>query len=166
MKKYFLFNSTLIFLLASTASVFSQSKNDFLGYWYFTENKNSPTTVVNIFEKGSKFYAYAFTYKDSSLSATEVHENMRGVVFAYDLKFENGDLVDGEIYEPSSNKHYYFKGKLEDNNNEIKWRASIDKTALFGANLIWYRVKDPQKYKILDVDFESVEKTIPERKKK
>ena len=116
--------------------------------------------VVEIYKENGKYYAYSFGYKNSTDIVNDVNNPkselrnlpLKGLVYLYDLQFDNGEWKKGKIYNPDQGKIYNAKASISDNKQELKIRASVDSAGIFGKTITWKKVPSSEvsKYKTLN----------------
>ncbi|MGL4985819.1 MAG: DUF2147 domain-containing protein [Treponemataceae bacterium] len=150
--------------------VFSLSSADIVGIWYLPKDKNGNIPVAEIFEKDGKFYAVGFIFQDLVVSdAKDVNNTdvrlqnrlMREVIIVNEIEIIKNNLANGEIYNPENGKYFFLRGSLSEEKNTISWRATTDKTGLFGVNIVWTKSPDPKRYESYRLSREKREAIIP-----
>ncbi|NEN22630.1 DUF2147 domain-containing protein [Cryomorpha ignava] len=138
--KYVLFCSTSI-LLSLTA--LSQDANDILGTWMTQEGKGE----IEIYRKQGTdfFYGKIVWLKDPKDENGKPIKDAKGtpvlnLVNLKDFVFDDGEWVDGTIYDPESGDTYYCTIEME-NYDKLKVRGSIDPMGWIGKTKYWDRVK-------------------------
>ncbi|PAF49277.1 hypothetical protein BKH41_03920 [Helicobacter sp. 12S02232-10] len=126
-------------------------------------------SIVEFFKHNGKYYAYGFANVDGSKPKKDIHNPNpalkerfdKGTVFVYDLVRDGNTYKNGKIYNFDNGKTYYLKITLE--KDDLKLRASIDKSGLMGETLIWKKLseQEAQKYLSQKPSFQEVLKTIP-----
>lgn len=155
MKKVFL-------SLAMGAFAFAQG---ICGYYILEKNDKGNQSIVEVFQKDGKYYAYGFANTDGSVSydvnnPDEKLKNrpLNGAVFMWGLVKDGDEYDDGKIYNNANGKTYSASAKLE--GDTLKVRATVWG---FGKTLTWKRLSDEQVAPYLDKkpDLQEVIATIP-----
>ncbi|PAF42140.1 hypothetical protein BJI48_07340 [Helicobacter sp. 11S02596-1] len=142
---------------------------DLNGFYLTHIGDSGRQSVVEFFKHDGKYYAYGFANVDGSSPKKDIHnpnpalkERLdRGTVFVYDLLKDGKNYKNGKIYNFDNGKTYYLK--ITPEKDQLKLRASIDKTGLMGETLIWKKLsnEEAQKYLSEKPPLEEVLKTIP-----
>lgn len=153
----------LFFLgLLCSSVVFAQG---ICGYYLMEKDDSGNQTVVEVFQKDQKYYAYGFANTDGSVSydTKNPDESLRnrslsGVVFMWDLKKDGDGYDGGKIYNNQTGKTYGASAKLEGDTLRVK--ATIWG---FGKTLVWTRMSEEQVAPFLEKkpNMQEVLKTIP-----
>lgn len=139
--------STIIMLFLALGSLMAQTNQDaIIGTWE-TDAKDAK---MEIFKTGNLYYgrllwgnkvveADGKTSKKDSKNPDEKlrTRNIIGIVNLKNLKFDDGNYVDGEIYDPPSGKTYDCKAWLE--NGKLNLRGFIG-FSLLGRTAIWHKL--------------------------
>jgi uncharacterized protein (DUF2147 family) len=139
--------SIIVMLFASVTSLMAQNNQDaIIGIWE-TDAKDAK---IEIFKNGDYYFGKLLwgnkvvetdgkTSKkdtknpDSKLST----RNIIGIVNLTGLKFDDGDYLDGKIYDPPSGKTYDCKAWLK--NNKLYLRGFIG-FSMLGQTAIWHKL--------------------------
>lgn len=150
----------LIFTMIENIAAFAQNTDDIVGLWYGEADAKNRIAVVEIYKENGKYYAYSFGYKNSTDIVNDVNNPkselrnlpLKGLVYLYDLQFDNGEWKKGKIYNPDEGKIYNAKASISDNKQELKIRASVDSAGIFGKTITWKKVPSSEvsKYKTLN----------------
>ncbi|MGL5255238.1 MAG: DUF2147 domain-containing protein [Brevinema sp.] len=160
---------TFLLILLST-NLYAVEASDILGFWFISRSPSERVGVAEIFEKDGRYYANAFAYRDKRKSeprdvknpnADLRHRLLSEVILIYNLKFDGETWADGRIYNPENGKSYYLKGTISDDKDSLIWRASIDRHGVFGRNIIWKKLPNPEEYKYLQLPKSTLEANIP-----
>ena len=152
MKKIFVILSLISFSSFSLAEKFSA--DDVLGFWLTKEER----AVIQIYKNGDKYEGKLVWLIDVHTGKKEIvlddknpdqelqKRSLQGLVNLRGFKFDEGEWVDGEIYDPKKGKTYSAKMKLK-NQNELHLRGYIG-IPMFGRTSEWKRQKNslPNKY--------------------
>lgn len=128
MKKFVL----SIAMLFCSMCLFAQSQ--FVGQWTTIDDKTKePAGVVNIYqgEDGLYYGKLIDTYgPDKSKIGTMIVKGM---------KYEDGKLTGGKVYDPESGNTYYCTIKYNVADKALNLRGSIDKRGLLGRTQTWIK---------------------------
>lgn len=128
MKKFVL----SIAMLFCSMCLFAQSQ--FVGQWTTIDDKTKePAGVVNIYqgEDGLYYGKLIDTYgPDKSKIGTMIVKGM---------KYEDGKLTGGKVYDPESGNTYYCTIKYNATDKALNLRGSIDKRGLLGRTQTWIK---------------------------
>ena len=132
MKKIF---TTLAFMFAGILALSAQSQ--FLGKWTTIDDKTKqPAGIVEIYEDadGLIYGKLVGTYGEDKSSV--------GTMIVRGMKYEDGKLVGGKVYDPESGKLYYCTIKYDAAKEELNLRGSLDKKGLLGRTQTWLKYKE------------------------
>lgn len=144
---------------------------DITGYYILPKNEHGLESVVRVFEKDNKYYAYGFTSKDNADFGYDVKNpnkelqkrRVKGSVFVWNLQKKSEDkYVGGKVYNYVNGKTYYAKAEVK--GDDLVIRASSDSVGMFGKTIIWKKLskEEVEPYLSRDVDLKIVEETIPQ----
>jgi uncharacterized protein (DUF2147 family) len=139
--------STVMVLFVSITSLMAQNNQDeIIGIWE-TEAKDAK---MEIFKEGTVYYgrllwgnkvveADGKTSKNDSKNPDEKlrTRNITSIVNLTGLKFDDGNYVDGKIYDPPSGKTYDCKAWLK--NGKLHLRGFIG-FSMLGQTAIWHKL--------------------------
>jgi uncharacterized protein (DUF2147 family) len=139
--------STIVMLFLALGSLMAQTNQEaIIGTWE-TDAKDAK---MEIFKTGNLYYgrllwgnkvveADGKTSKKDSKNPDEKlrTRNIIGIVNLKNLKFDDGNYVDGEIYDPPSGKTYDCKAWIE--NGKLNLRGFIG-FSLLGRTAIWHKL--------------------------
>lgn len=132
MKKIFV---TFALMFMSIAALFAQDQ--FIGKWTTIDDKTKePAGVVEIYQDADGLYygKLVDTYgEDKSAVGTMI---VRG------MKYDDGKLVDGKVYDPDVAKLYYCTIKYDAKKQELNLRGSLDKRGILGRTQTWLKYKE------------------------
>lgn len=137
------------------------------GYYILEKNDAGNQSIVEVFQKDGKYYAYGFANTDGSVGYDVNNPDeklrgrpLRGAVFMWGLIKDGDEYDDGKIYNNATGKTYSASAKVE--GNTLKVRATVWG---FGKTLTWTRLSDEQVAPYLDKkpSMEEVIKTIPSK---
>lgn len=136
---FFVFN--MIIYAASTAPCGAQDADMVLGRW-LTADADSH---IEVYKKGSSYFGKIAWLKDPNDSEGQPITDDNGdpildMEIMRGFRYEDGEYVDGKVYDPESGKTYYGSMKL-DGNSTLKLRGSLDKSGWLGRTETWTRVK-------------------------
>ena len=143
MKKIFVILSLISFSSITLAEKFST--DEILGFWLTKEER----AVIQIYKNGDKYEGKLVWLIDVHNGKKEIilddknpdedlqKRNLQGLINLKGFIFEDGEWVDGEIYDPNKGKTYSAKMKLE-NKNELHLRGYIG-IPMFGRTSEWVR---------------------------
>lgn len=124
-----LFTSIVILLLGLTAL---SAQNQFTGKWTTIDDKTGEAAgLVEIYKADDGLYygKLVDTFgEDKSAVGTMI---VRG------MKYEDGKLTGGKVYDPDSDKIYYCTIKYDAKKKELNLRGSLDKRGLLGRTQTW-----------------------------
>lgn len=132
MKKIF---TTLAVMLMSIFALSAQSQ--FLGKWTTIDDKTKePAGIVEIYEDadGLIYGKLVGTYGEDKSSV--------GTMIVRGMKYEEGKLVGGKVYDPDSDKLYYCTIKYDAAKEQLDLRGSLDKRGLLGRTQTWLKYKE------------------------
>ncbi|PAF52037.1 DUF2147 domain-containing protein [Helicobacter sp. 13S00477-4] len=145
--------------------------NDLNGIYITHIGDSGTQSIVQFFKYNDKYYAYGFANVDGSPPKKDIHNpnpNLRdrldkGVIFVYDLTKDGKIYKNGKIYNFDNGKTYYLK--ITPEKNQLKLRATIDKSGLMGETLIWKKLpeEETQKYIPQNISLEEAIKNIPKQ---
>jgi hypothetical protein len=140
MKKIILILAALLISI----STYSQSDSDRIkGVWL----NNTKDAKIEIFEKEGKYFGkivwFAMPNMKDIPSKTDnqnrdpeqIKSKVMGLEILSNLKYENGEWVEGEIYSPKKKEKADCKIEISDDNRELYVTAS--KGFLFSKTVIW-----------------------------
>lgn len=129
MKKFI---TTIALLFVGIMALSAQSQ--FVGQWTTINDKTGePAGIVNIYQDSDGLYYGKLidTYgPDKSAVGTMI---VRG------MKYEDGKLVGGKVYDPEAQKLYYCTIKHNAKENKLELRGSLDKRGLLGRTQTWVK---------------------------
>lgn len=142
----------MIFLAAITAATWiapalAQNADAITGIW-LSEDKDGK---IEIYKSGNYYYGKLIwgkglyeadgktPKKDTKNPDTKLRERpLLNLVMLSRFTYEDGEWIDGEVYDPTSGKTYSSKMML--NGKDLELRGFIG-TSLFGKSTIWTRVR-------------------------
>ena len=129
MKKVF---TTLVALFIGIVALSAQEQ--FLGNWTTISDKTGePAGIVDIYKDADGlYYGKLIGTYGSDKSAV-------GKMIIRGMKYENGTLTGGKIYDPEADKLYYCTIKFDAQKNQLDLRGSLDKRGLLGRTQTWIR---------------------------
>lgn len=134
-------------LFFATATIYAQSADAILGKWL----NSSGEANINIYKTGNKYNGKIVWLKtpnnEQGKAKTDIHNpdaNLRGrallgLEMLKGFSFDDGEWVDGSIYDPKTGKTYSCKMTLK-GNNKLSVRGYIG-ISLIGRTDVWTRVK-------------------------
>lgn len=124
-----IFTSIVILLFGLTAL---SAQNQFTGKWTTIDDKTGEAAgLVEIYKADDGLYygKLVDTFgEDKSAVGTMI---VRG------MKYEDGKLTGGKVYDPDSDKTYYCTIKYDAKKKELNLRGSLDKRGLLGRTQTW-----------------------------
>lgn len=124
-----LFTSIVILLFGLTTL---SAQNQFTGKWTTIDDKTGEAAgLVEIYKADDGLYygKLVDTFgEDKSAVGTMI---VRG------MKYEDGKLTGGKVYDPDSDKIYYCTIKYDAKKKELNLRGSLDKRGLLGRTQTW-----------------------------
>lgn len=139
--------SLFIVLFVFSCQLFAQKKDDILGKWLNPTGEGQ----VEIYKRGDKFFGKLAWIKEPNdqdgkpktdeKNPTESLRNkpVLGLEILKNFIFDDGNWIDGTIYDPKSGKTYSCKLTLKDN-NLLNVRGFIG-VSLIGRTEVFKRVK-------------------------
>lgn len=129
MKKFF---TTLVAFFIGIVTLSAQEQ--FLGNWTTISDKTGePAGIVDIYKDADGlYYGKLIGTYGSDKSAV-------GKMIIRGMKYENGTLTGGKIYDPESDKLYFCTIKFDAQKNQLDLRGSLDKRGLLGRTQTWIR---------------------------
>lgn len=138
--------ATVLLFITQITSAQKISKDLIVGVWQSEEYK------IEIFKSGDTYSAKLLWSKDmfeadgktSKKDNKNPDEKLRsrprqGITHITELKFKDGEFVDGKLYSVNDGNTYGFKAKLKDTNNlETRGYKGVP---MFGKTVNWTRVK-------------------------
>ncbi len=129
MKKFF---TTLVALFIGIVALSAQEQ--FLGNWTTISDKTGePAGIVDIYKDADGLY-YGKLIGTYGADKSKV-----GTMIIRGMKFEDGQLTGGKIYDPEADKLYYCTIKFNAQKNQLDLRGSLDKRGLLGRTQTWIR---------------------------
>ncbi|MBP2833113.1 DUF2147 domain-containing protein [Aquimarina sp. U1-2] len=137
---------TILLLVLSATSAISQSNpDDILGTWE-TEKKDAR---MEVFKEG-KTYQGRLLWGDKIVEADGTSKKdvknpdealqsreIVGIINLTNLSYEDGEYVDGRIYDPPSGRTYDCKAKLKDGKLHLRGFIGF---SLLGRTAIWNKI--------------------------
>ncbi|MBR2423553.1 MAG: DUF2147 domain-containing protein [Tidjanibacter sp.] len=130
MKKLIL---SLAMVLMGAVAAFGQA-DKFVGEWKTIDDKtNEPAGLVSIYqgEDGLYYGKLVDTFGEDKSSV--------GTMIVRGMKYEDGKLVGGKVYDPDADKIYYCTIKYDAAKNVLNLRGSLDKKGLLGRTQTWIK---------------------------
>ena len=132
MKKIFI---TIALMFMSIAALFAQEQ--FLGKWTTIDDKTKePAGIVEIYQDadGLIYGKLIGTYGEDKSSV--------GTMIVRGMKYDDGKLVGGKVFDPESEKLYYCTIKYDAAKQELNLRGSLDKKGILGRTQTWLKYKE------------------------
>lgn len=132
MKKIF---TTLAAVLMGIVALSAQSQ--FLGKWTTIDDKTKePAGIVEIYQDadGLIYGKLVGTYGEDKSGI--------GTMIVRGMKYEDGKLVGGKVFDPESGKLYFCTIKYDEAKQELNLRGSLDKKGLLGRSQTWLKYKE------------------------
>ena len=132
MKKIFV---TIALMFMSIAALFAQEQ--FLGKWTTIDDKTKePAGIVEIYQDadGLIYGKLIGTYGEDKSSV--------GTMIVRGMKYDDGKLVGGKVFDPESGKLYYCTIKYDAAKQELNLRGSLDKRGILGRTQTWLKYKE------------------------
>lgn len=127
MKKFLI---TLALLFAGIITLSAQSQ--FEGKWTTIDDKSGkPAGLVEIYKDADGLY-YGKLVGTFGPDKSKV-----GTMIVRGMKYENGELKGGKIYDPEADKLYYCTIKYNADKKQLDLRGSLDKRGLLGRTQTW-----------------------------
>ena len=129
MKKIF---TTLVAVFIGILALSAQEQ--FLGKWTTIDDKTKePAGIVNIYQGEDGLY-YGKLVGTFGPDKSKV-----GTMIVKGMKYEDGKLVDGKIYDPESGNTYFCTIKYDAAAKALNLRGSLDKRGLLGRSQTWLK---------------------------
>lgn len=131
MKKFII---SLALMLVSIVTLSAQ--NQFIGKWITIDDKTKePAGIVEIYQDADGlFYGKLVgVYGDDKSDI--------GVMIVRGMKYEDGKLVGGRVFDPDADKLYYCTIKYDSAKQELNLRGSLDKKGLLGRTQTWLKYR-------------------------
>ncbi|ADG72908.1 DUF2147 domain-containing protein [Brachyspira murdochii] len=150
----------IIFTLLFASSVYAANNaKDAEGFWAMPEKPKGRMKTVKIIVIDNKVYAYAVELRDNIKSTLDIHnpnkslrdKELIGLIFIYDIVFENGQWTTGRIYHTDQGSTYYANINLTEDKNTLLLKASLDKSGMVGATVKWRRLSKEESSKYNDI---------------
>ena len=132
MKKIF---TTLAAVLMGIVALSAQSQ--FLGKWTTIDDKTKePAGIVEIYQDadGLIYGKLVGTYGEDKSGI--------GTMIVRGMKYEDGKLVGGKVFDPESGKLYFCTIKYDEAKQELNLRGSLDKKGILGRSQTWLKYKE------------------------
>lgn len=135
----FLIASAFYFIASWSAC--AQNADLVLGHWLTSEGDSH----IEVYKKGNAYYGKIAWLKDPNDDQGKPITDDNGdpildMEIMRGFRYEDGEYVDGKVYDPQSGKTYY--GSMElDGKSVLKLRGSLDKSGWLGRTETWTRVK-------------------------
>jgi uncharacterized protein (DUF2147 family) len=119
--------ATFIGILALSA------QEQFLGKWTTIDDKTKePAGIVEIYQDTNDGLYYGKLVGTFGPDKSKV-----GTMIVRGMKYENGELKGGKIYDPDADKLYYCTIKYNADKKQLDLRGSLDKRGLLGRTQTW-----------------------------
>lgn len=131
----------VIALFISALGLFAQPSNAATGLWLTADGDSH----IKVYRDGDQFKGKIVWLKnpegENGRPVTgENGDQVLNMVIMTRFEYEDGEYVNGKVYDPESGKTYY--GSMElDGKDVLKLRGSLDKTGWLGRTETWTRVK-------------------------
>lgn len=138
----------IAFCFTQFTTLWSQNANDVIGLWLTKEGK----AYVKIEVLNGKYVGTITYLKDPLNEETgkpkvdknnpdKNHQNdpIIGLKILRNLKFDEGEWTDGQVYDPENGKEYSCTVSLKDRNT-LEMRGYIG-FSMFGRTEVWKRIK-------------------------
>ncbi len=135
--------SLLAISLLMSVATYAQSSKAVVGKW-LNEEKDGK---IEIYEAGGKFYGKLVwlkrTYEADGKTLRKDEKNkdeklrsrtLLNAVILYGFVFDDGEWVDGNVYDPKSGKTYSSKMKIKNGNLEVRGYVG---TPMFGRTAVF-----------------------------
>lgn len=133
MKKIF---TTLAAILMGIVALSAQSQ--FFGKWTTIDDKTKePAGIVEIYQDPSDGLIYGKLVGTYGADKSGI-----GTMIVRGMKYEDGKLMGGKVFDPESGKLYYCTIKYDEAKQELNLRGSLDKKGVLGRTQTWLRYKE------------------------
>jgi len=130
MKRIFILAALLLTGICANAQI-----DNFLGDWKTIDDKlKKEVSVVNIFQGDDGLY-----YGRVEKMLIEGKGDFVGTLVIEKMKYEDGILQGGRVYDPKSEKTYYGTVKYDAEKNQLILRGSLDKKGVLGRSQTWVK---------------------------
>lgn len=149
----------IIIIFNLTNLIYAYGANDAEGFWLMPEKPRGRMEIVKTIVINNKLYAYAVKLHDDVKSNLDIHnpnkdlrdKELIGLIFIYDMVFENGEWQTGKIYHTDQGSIFYAKISLSEDKNTLFLKASLDKNGVVGATVKWTRLSKEESNKYSDI---------------
>lgn len=122
--------ATLATLLLGIMALSAQSQ--FVGKWTTIDDKtDKPAGLVEIYKADDGLYY------GKLIDTFGPNKDSVGTMIVRGMKYEDGKLTGGKVFDPESGKLYYCTIKYDAKEKALKLRGSLDKKGLLGRNQTW-----------------------------
>ena len=137
---------TVCLVLSFASKMFAQNADAIVGQWYTEEDRS----VVEVWKNGATYNGRIIWVRDSldeagklKLDKNNSNPALRskpviGLQMLFNLKFQQGEWVEGSIYDPESGNTYSCKARL--NGGKLDLRGYILGMPFLGRTTTW-RIK-------------------------
>ena len=103
-----------------------------LGRWTTIDDKtDKPAGLVEIYKADDGLYY------GKLVDTFGPNKDAVGTMIVRGMKYEDGKLTGGKVFDPESGKLYYCTIKYDAKEKALKLRGSLDKKGLLGRNQTW-----------------------------
>lgn len=150
----------ILFTVLFSYSVYAANNaKDVEGFWAMPERPKGRMKTAKIIVIDNKVYAYAVELQNNVKSTLDIHnpnkslrdKELIGLIFIYDIVFENGEWTTGKIYHTDQGSTYYANINLTEDKNTLLLKASLDKSGVVGATVKWRRLSKEESSKYNDI---------------
>jgi len=125
----------LLTILMSLAVSASAQIEKITGVWKTVDDKlKVEASVVTIYQDTDGLY-----YGRIDRMLVSGHDDFIGKMVIIGMKYENGVLKGGKVYDPKSDKTYYGTIKYDPEKDVLILRGSLDKKGVFGRSQTWVK---------------------------
>lgn len=129
MKKFI---TTIALLFVGIMALSAQSQ--FVGQWTTINDKTGePAGIVNIYQDSDGLYY------GKLIDTYGPDKSAVGTMIVKGMKYEDGKLAGGKVYDPEAQKLYYCTIKHNAKENKLELRGSLDKRGLLGRTQTWVK---------------------------
>lgn len=131
-----------LIIIAISSTVLAQHPNDITGLWLV----QSEDAYIRIYEIENKFFGKIAWLEEPYGKDGETKTDADGtplleMEIMQNFKFDDGEWVDGTVYDAENGKTYYGSIEME-NSNTLNLRGSLDSFGLLGRTETWTRLDE------------------------
>jgi uncharacterized protein (DUF2147 family) len=133
--------TVLAAIVGFSHSLFAQKADDVVGVWLVAKED----AKIEIMKRGDQYFGKIVWLKDSldarGRPLTDLNgKEMMQMEIMKNFEFDDGEWVDGTVYDAEEGKTYYGTLEMPDDNT-LELRGSLDRFGLLGRTEEWTRAK-------------------------